>query len=200
MQPMLSFRENQGMVIPDPENFAKAEHRVRVEARCIEQSFVADCFLEPFVFCNGPKIKPSDGRRQRFTLRINRYDRFRQTRDGDASNGCGIFDLSDPAANGSTGCIPDGTGFKICPVRAGMRSGSRFGPLSDDGSGSIQGQALEVSGSDIESENQVVLRHTGFLTWRGIIAQKIAKVTKGRSLRLVSVCVKTTPCTWRRTG
>src|ERR1700744_3490789 len=103
MQPMLSFRKNQGIVIPDPENLAKAEHRVRVEAGYIEQSFVADCFLEPLVFCDGPKVKPSNGRCQRLTLRINRYDRFRQTRDSDTANSSGTFDLSDHAANGSTG-------------------------------------------------------------------------------------------------
>src|ERR1700730_725669 len=44
-----------------------------------------------------------------------------------------------------------------------MRLRGRFGPLSDNGSGFIEGEALNVRCSHIEPKDQVVLRHRDVL-------------------------------------
>ena len=50
-------------------------------------------------------------------------------------------------------------GLEIRPIRSWMRSRSRFETLSNNLTRSVKSKALDVGGSYIEPENQVVLRH-----------------------------------------
>ena len=74
MKPTLSLLKGEGIVIFDPKNFAESEHRVRIEARILEQSFVTNASLEATRICDESEVKPRDSRRQRLTSRIDRHD------------------------------------------------------------------------------------------------------------------------------
>src|SRR5438105_13707106 len=92
-------------------------------------------------------------------LRIDRHNRFGKARNSNPFDRSRVLQLRNHCPNGSARCIPNGPRLKICPSRSRMTSRSRFGPLSDNLSVRIESETLDVSGSYIEPENQIVLRH-----------------------------------------
>ena len=121
-----------------PENFAQREHWIGRDARNLEQSFVTNPSADPFVFREGPKVKPRDSRSQRLALRIDRNDRLREARDSNAFDSFAVLLLGDHGPDGLTGRVPNGTGFEIRPAWLWMGPRSGFACLGDDVSALIE--------------------------------------------------------------
>jgi hypothetical protein len=95
-------------------------------------------------------------------LRIDRHDRLREAGDGNAFDGFAVLQLRDDGPDRSTGRLPKEARFEIGPTRPWVRLRGGFRPLGDDGSRVIEGETFEVSGSHIESKNQVMVWHRRF--------------------------------------
>ena len=160
MEPMPRLRKVRGSWFLTQRILQRPNIGSGLRPELLNNVFVTHLVSKPFVFCDGSKIKPSDGRSEGSPPEsIGTTDSARlETAMPLIASGFSIWETT--ARMAWQAASQTGSGSKS--VQSGRdESAESIRSLGNNGSRIVEGEAFQIGGSHIKSKNQFVLRHRG---------------------------------------
>ena len=154
VQPFDRAREGFGAVAPMPEQLAKAEDRVRRQARDGEQAVRADPARDLGHLRPGTLVEPGDRRPRRPAGGIERHRRLGHAREGDADDAPRVGYLVERGPDRPGAALPQALTIVLGPFRARVGDRRRLAGDRDHAAGGIDDDRLGVGRTGVDPDQQ----------------------------------------------